>query len=69
MSGALLNHIANMPTCEKRPYGEPGILEGLKDKRARLSAQLDEVDSAINALEANPDVANTLELTMKALRC
>ena len=43
-----------------------GIREALADKKARLERQLAEINSAIEALDANPEVARVMELVAKA---
>lgn len=38
----------------------------MADKKARLERQLAEINSAIEALDANPEVARVMELVAKA---
>lgn len=46
----------------------PNIKDGLVSRQTRLKSQLADIEAAIAALEANPEVANVLELVGKASR-
>lgn len=54
-----------MKSCE---VVRPNIKDGLVSRRTRLKAQLDDIELAISALEANPEIAKVLELVGKASR-
>jgi dienelactone hydrolase len=47
---------------------KPQLREGLVSRRTRLQSQLKDLDAAIEALDANPEVAKLLELVGKASR-
>ena len=47
---------------------KPDLIEGLKMRRARVQKQVDEIDEALAALEANPEIAKVLELVGRASR-
>ena len=44
------------------------IKERLQSKQARLEKQLADTNAALEAMEANPEVAKVMELVMKASR-
>lgn len=58
----------NMEAGEPKMCVKPDLREGLKNRRDRLQQQVDEIDAAIKALEANPEVAKVLELVGRASR-
>ena len=43
----------------------PSMTERLKNERARVAQRLTELDAAIGALEANPQVQSVLDLIQK----
>ncbi len=45
-----------------------GPLDILEDKKAQLESQLAKVNAALDALKANPEISNLLQLVGKALR-
>lgn len=53
---------------ETKSLTKPDLKEGLVMKKNRLELQLKEVNEAIAALEANPEVARLLELVGRAGR-
>jgi hypothetical protein len=46
----------------------PTLTERLKQERLGISIRLNELDAAINALEANPQVQTILDLVQKVAR-
>lgn len=55
--------------CEPKTIGgSVGVVSILKQRQSHLQSQLDEVNAALAALEANPEIAKTLELVTKATR-
>ena len=54
--------------AEPIPYRQPSIRDSLCSKRASLEAQLEDVNKAIAALDANPGVEQVLDLVSKTIR-
>ena len=55
------------PTCESPKQCEtPNLLKTFQHKKIRLQEQLDNVNAAITALEAHPEINTLLELIAKA---
>lgn len=46
----------------------PTPLESLRERQSKLTTELKETTEAIEALEANPEIANVLEKIGRALR-
>lgn len=58
--------------CEKSMAvcgSDESIKGSLERKKARLQRELDTVDKALFALNANPELTNVLELVNKARHC
>lgn len=66
ISGMQQGQISSL--CEKPIGGNVGVVSILKQRQSHLQSQLDEVNAALAALEANPEIAKTLELVTKAAR-
>lgn len=54
--------------CEPTQLTKPDLKEGLVMRKQRLESQLKEINEAIAALEANPEMARLLELVGRAGR-
>lgn len=54
--------------CEQGLCRKTTMLEELQNKRKHRAAQLEELDGAISALQANAQLADTLEAVRRALR-
>lgn len=53
--------------CEARTVGNSSSIQGnLERKKQRLEAELKDVNAALDALNANPEVAKLMELVVKA---
>lgn len=59
-----------MSACEieTKSLTKPDLMEGLVNRKQRLEAQLNEINEAIAALRANPEMARLLELVGRAGR-
>lgn len=71
MSEALANiHCDNVPSSvgQLAPYKEPSMMETLQNKRIVASAKLEEIDAAIAALTANPEIEKVLTAIGRTLR-
>lgn len=54
--------------CSQIAPAAQSALDELVRRRARTQAKLDDIDAAINALRANPEILRVLDLMAKANR-
>lgn len=66
MDGAL-NQMVECGSADCAPK-RVSITEGLESRKARLQGQLREIDDALTALQANPEIEKVLNLVGKATR-
>lgn len=61
-----LNQLVECGPTQDRAPKRVSMTEGLESRKARLQDQLAEIDAALAALKANPEVEKVLNLVSKA---
>jgi len=66
--GEIMDAVCEAPSKQLRQANPPTLLQNLNMKKSSLEAQLKDVNDAISALEANPEVEKILNLIGKTGR-
>lgn len=57
----------NLERCETGQVARPSVMERLVTEKKMLTERLSKVDSALKALEENPQIAEVLETVSKVI--
>jgi len=61
-----MNGLVQEAQCERLMPRQVTVRENLENKRDKLRTSLADVDAALDALDANPEVSKVLELLARA---